>query len=121
MEIWKAKWRQGKRPRAESICTTTAGRTQAWEWRHRKRCIPAPGNIEMKFSFPALRADSLRSPARSAGKEAKNNTTTNNQTKSTKFISGLDQGLEVTRKGGKRQIAGGRGIGNDLNLVRETI
>jgi hypothetical protein len=45
----------------------------------------------MKFSFPALRAGSLRSPARSAGKAGKSETTTtNNQTKSTKFVSGLD-------------------------------
>jgi len=46
----------------------------------------------MKFSFPALHAGSLRSPARSAGKEGKSKTTTttNNRTKSTKFISGLD-------------------------------
>src|SRR5258706_3110753 len=76
----------------ESICITTAGRTRPWEWQPRKRCIAAPGNIEMKFSFPALRAGSLRSPARSAGKEGQNQTTTttNNQIKSTKFISGLD-------------------------------
>src|SRR6266436_3012041 len=92
MQILKTTWRPGKRPMAEYICITTAGRTRHWEWRHRKRCIPAPGNIEMKFSFPALRAGSLRSPARSAGKEGKRKTTTttNNRTKSTKFISGLD-------------------------------
>src|SRR6266404_574907 len=93
MPILKTTWRPDKQHMAGSICITTAGRTQPWEWRHPKRCIPAPGNIEMKFSFPALRADSLRSPARSAGKETKNRTTTNNQTKSTKFISGLDQGF----------------------------
>src|SRR5882757_153131 len=94
----------------ESICITTAGRTRPWEWLPRKRCIPAPGNIEMKFSFPALRADSLRSPARSAGKEAKNKTTTtNNQTKSTKFISGLDHATKVATKVSRYLLPGSMG------------
>ena len=52
----------------------------------------------MKFSCPALRAGSLRSPARSAGQEGQSQTTTttttttttNSQIISTKFISGLD-------------------------------
>jgi hypothetical protein len=44
----------------------------------------------MKLSFATLRAGSLRSPARSVAKTGKSKTT-NNQTKSTKFVSGLDR------------------------------
>src|SRR5205814_5813742 len=72
----KVNWRPGKRLMAESICIITAGHTRPWEWQHRKRCTPASGNIEMKFSFPTLRAGSLRSPARSVGKEGQSKTTT---------------------------------------------
>src|SRR6266852_9383131 len=92
MQILKTTWRPGKQPMAESICITIVGRTRHWAWLLPKRCIPAPGHIEMKFSFPALRAGERSEPARSAGKEGKRKTTTtNNQTKSTKFISGLDR------------------------------
>src|SRR5689334_5006402 len=90
MQILQTHWRPGKRPMAESICITIAGPIRPWEWRHRKRSIPAPGNIKMKFSFAVLRAGSLRSPARSTAKTGKR-TTTNSQTKSTKFVSGLDR------------------------------
>src|SRR5437762_2745643 len=76
MQILKVNWRPGKRLMAESICIITAGHTRPWEWQHRKRCTPASGNIEMKFSFPTLRAGSLRSPARSVGKEGQSKTTT---------------------------------------------
>ena len=27
--------------------------TRPWEWRHRKRCIPAPAKLEMKFFPPS--------------------------------------------------------------------
>jgi len=39
-----------------SICITTAGRTRPWNGDTARGFIPAPANLEMKFSFPALRA-----------------------------------------------------------------
>src|SRR5882724_2643786 len=81
MQILKTTWKPGKRPMAESICITIVGRTRHWAWLRPKRCIPAPGHIEMKFSFPSPRAGSLRSPARSDGKEGKSKTTTTTRQK----------------------------------------
>jgi hypothetical protein len=73
----------------------------------------------MKSSFPALRAGSLRSPARSAGKEGQSQTTTtNNQIKSTKFISGLDRIQEASQAVGVQALACCDGFGerNKLKL-----
>src|SRR5882724_4190686 len=53
MQISKTSWRPGKRPVAESIYTTTAGRTRPWDWPHRTRCTAAARNFKMKLSFPS--------------------------------------------------------------------